>query len=652
MRGLCAIATVSCVAILSGCTGVPGTTATSTGTAGHTISGRVHGGQNPIQGARVYLLAVNSTSPAGPGIAPSSSNLSKSLLTSGAGSDSLGFYVTTDANGNFSITGNYTCPSAAAHPYIYASGGFPGSGTSNPAIALLAGVGSCNSSEFVTVNEVSTVVAAYAFAGFASDATHVSGSGSDLAATALNNAANTLVNLMNETTGTAYAATPAGNGTVPQSEIDTLANLLGACVNSTGSSSTQCTTLFGNAINGSTAPTDTATAAVNIAHNPGANIANLFALQAGSPPFQPMLSGAPNDFTVAVTYTGGGMNAPVPVAIDAAGDVWVGNTATGANSLSEFSPVGAPISGASGYTGGGIVDPYSIAIDSSGNVWTGNVTPNSISELSSTGTPISGASGYTGGGLNTPYAIAFDSSSNVWVVNNVGASLSEFSSTGVPITGSSGYSGGGIADPVGLAIDTSGNVWVTDSIVSGALSEFNSSGSPDSGSGGYTGGGLADPSGIAIDASGNLWVTNNKPGANSLSEFNSGGSPVSPSSGYSGGGLNVPEGMAIDGAGNIWVANRASENISPPYPPSSISEFNSSGAAVTGSNGYTGGLNLTLRLAIDGSGNLWVSNTSLNTLARRRTGAQLRSTGRRPPRRVGARQALRCRSRQGHRQGA
>jgi hypothetical protein len=615
MRIPFAVVIFSGVLALAGCARMPSLTTSSTNPLqGAAITGRVHGGQNPISSAHVYLLAVNTTGYGGPGIAASSTNKSASILTSGAGSDGLGFYVTTDANGLFNITGDYTCPSTWAHPYLYAVGGDSGAGA-NSAITLAAPVDSCGgASEFITVNEASTIASAYSFAGFASDPTHVSSSNSALAATAATNAANTIVNLENPNTGVAYATTPAGNGTVPQAEINTLANILAACVNSTGPGSTACTTLFSNAMNGSTAPTDTATAALNIAHNPGANIVNLFGLQTGTSPFQPSLIAAPNDFTIAVSYTGGGMNSPVPVAIDASGNVWIGNTATGANSVSKLSPLGAPISGSSGYTGGGIVDPYSIAIDSSGNLWTGNVTPNSLSELSSTGTPISTSSGYTGGGLSTPYAIAFDSLGHAWVVNNVGGNLSEFSSTGSPITTSSGYTGGGLTNPVSLAIDASGDVWVSDSIIVGALSEFNSSGSPLSTSTGYTGGGLADPWGLAIDASGNVWVADSASSANRISLLASSGSPISSSAGYTGGGLNIPEGIAIDGAGNVWVANRGSTNLIAPFPPSSISEFNSSGAAISPSTGYQAGLNLSLRLAIDGSGNVWVSNATLNTV--------------------------------------
>jgi secreted PhoX family phosphatase len=298
--------------------------------------------------------------------------------------------------------------------------------------------------------------------------------------------------------------------------------------------------------------------------------------------------------------------------------VWVGNTNTGANSVSEFSSVGAPITTSAGYTGGGIEDPFSIAIDKSGNIWTGNVTPNDISEISSAGSPATN-SPYTGGGLNTPYGIAFDSLGHAWVVNNVGQSLSEFSSTGSPISSApSGDTGGGLDNPVSLAVDALGNIWVTDSITLGALSEFYSSGTSagmaESGTNGDTGGGLADPWGIAVDPNGNIWVADSSSTTSRLSLFGSGGTAISSATGYTGGGLDVPEGIAIDGAGNVWVANRGSTATSPPYPDSSISEFNSSGTAVSPSTGFQAGLNISLSLAIDGSGNVWTTNTNLNTV--------------------------------------
>jgi hypothetical protein len=620
----------SCALLLSGCAGMPAITTSNTDSIpGTVLHGSVHGGQNPIVGAHIYLYAVNTNGYGGPGIAASSTNASVSLLQSGTGTTEDGsghYYVTTDQYGNFAITGDYSCPSNYPHSFFYASGGDPGLGSGvNSAITLTAPAQACNTSASTDINEVSTIVTAYAFAGYASDPIHVSTSNTLLAATGLTNAANTLTNLENVSTSVALATTPGGNGTVPQTEINTLGNILAACVNSAGPTSTQCSTLFSNATNNGVDAPDTATAALNIAHNPGPSstvVGNLFGLQTPSSPFQPVLPSAPNDFTIAISYTGGGLNSPVPLAIDAAGDVWVGNTATGANSVSEFSPLGAVISG-SPFSGGGIVDPYSIAIDKSGNLWTANVTPNSLSELSSAGAPVSTSAGYTGGGLNAPYDIALDSLGHVWVVNNVGSSLSEFTSTGstpgTPITSSPGDQGGGISnDPVSLAIDASGNIWICDSITLGALSEFyatgTSSGTAESGTNGDTGGGLNDPWGLAVDGSGNVWVADSGTGANRISQFGASGNAISSATGYTGGGLNIPEGIAIDGAGNVWVANRATNATSPPYPDSDISEFNSAGTAISSSTGYQAGLNLNLRIAVDGSGNVWVTNASLNSI--------------------------------------
>src|SRR5579864_4090637 len=95
--------------VLTGCAiGPAGAPTADTGLA---IQGMVRGGQQAIVGAHVYLMAANTTGNAGPGIAASSSNASASLLVAATTghSDSVGAYVLTDANGNFSITGDYSC---------------------------------------------------------------------------------------------------------------------------------------------------------------------------------------------------------------------------------------------------------------------------------------------------------------------------------------------------------------------------------------------------------------------------------------------------------------------------------------------------------------------------------------------------------------
>ena len=561
------------------------------------FTGSVHGGQQPIVGGHIYLFAANTTGYGQPSVSllnPATTGLS----------DSIGAYVTTDSTGSFTITGDYSC-TPNTQVYLYSLGGDPGAGV-NSAAGLLAALGNCPASgsflpsiPFIAVNEVSTVAAAYAMAGYATDATHVSSSGTPLARTGIANAFANAANLATISSGAALATTPAGNGTVPQATINTLANILASCVNSTGPASTPCSMLLSSSLSGGstgTTPTDTATAAINIAHNPGANIASLYGLSTPTPPFAPALGSVPNDFTIAVNFTGGGMSVTTGVAIDAVGNVWVSSYLN--SSITELAAgTGAFLSGSGGFGGGGLNGPNDIAIDTLGNVWATNGGNASLTKLNGTnGNPLSGTNGYTGGGLNNPQRIAIDGTGSAWVTGG-GGNVSNFNGlTGTAISGTNGYTGGGLSDALGIAIDASGSVWIANF---SSIVKLNSDGSIASGSNGYTGGGLAFAARIAIDAFGNAWTSNVS--NNSVSKFSPNGMAISPSTGYTGGGLSGPAGIAIDGVGNVWAPNQNNNSVT--------CLNGSTGAAITPSTGYIGnGLRVPDGVAIDGSGNLWVIN--------------------------------------------
>ncbi len=224
------------------------------------------------------MLQVNTTGYGSPSI---------SLLTSATGnfSDSIGYYVLTGEYGGFSIAGDYTC-TFGHQVYLYVRGGNSGGNGANSSIGLMASLGVCpaagnftSTQPFVFVNEVTTVAAAYAMVDVATDPTHASGSGAPVAATGVANAAN----LVGVATGLANATLPSHPDTkVPQSKINTIANILSACINASGPTSATCTTLFTNARGSGaikTIPDDTAAAAINIAHNPRANTPVLYGLQ-------------------------------------------------------------------------------------------------------------------------------------------------------------------------------------------------------------------------------------------------------------------------------------------------------------------------------------------------------------------------------------
>jgi len=606
--------------LVAGCSVAPVAT-TSNGPGAHpaptssgaAIQGKVHGGsaQQPIIGAQIYLLAV-STGSSG---TLSTSRMNNTADTSNVGSANGWYYVTTRTDGTFSISASdYTCVTGD-EIYLYSLSGNPqAGGTNNTAAGLIAVLGKCtapgtfsNLPATVQMDEVTTVAAAYALAGFATDAQHIAAPSST--SQALFNAIQTTSNLAALGTGQALSTTPGGNGTVPQTEINTLADILAACINSTGASSDGCSTVLSVKSAGTvgTAPTDTASAAINIAHNPWANIPALYGKVTSSTPFQPYLTGGagyePNDFTLAITYTGGGLSQPYGITVDGTGNIWTANR--GNSTISEFNSgstgdVGAAMSGSSGYSGGGLSSPEALAIDStSANLWITNTGVDSLSKVS-TSTPNSGMQ-YTGGGLLDGDAIAIDQSGKVWVADGGAPRLSEFDPTTSTFpSGSGGFTGGGLNGSDGIAIDSSGNVWVANAGNS-SITEFNpATDNFVSGTNGFTGGGLSGPGGIAIDGSGYAWISNAT--GNTLSEFNSAGAAVSGSGGDTGGGLNSPQGVAIDGYGNVWMVN---------LNGNSLSEFGSSGTAITGSGGYTsqGGLEGARQIAIDGSGNLWAANS-------------------------------------------
>ncbi len=611
MRNSWPIVAISCALLLAGCSGVPVTAPTVTNPVpGAALRGRVHGGQGPIQYAHVYLYAA-STSGYG--------SASTSLLGNFSGTSkdvNNNYYVTTASDGTFSISGDYTCPSATAQVYLYATGGDPTPDVPNAVVGLLAGLGSCDSpnfsSQFFVVNEVSTVATAYAIAGFATDPLHVSSSSTTQAATGISQAFSAVANLESFGTGQALLTTPAGNGMVPQQEINTLANILAACVNTGGAVSatptpTPCYTLFTNAMNGTTQAPDTATAAINIAHNPGANMDNLWGLQTPSAPFQTALPAEPNDFTVAITYTGGGLDgsgdAPEGVAVDSGGNVWVPNYSSG--TLTELSYNGTVLSVAGGFGQGSLNDPSSVAIDPSGLVSVANFNSTSLTEFYPSGAVKTKPQG---SGLNEPYGICVDSVDNIWVSNFGSNTLSEFQPSGAPSSGPGGF--GGVPEPGGIAADTAGDAWATD--YGASIPEIVEA-SPSSIPGNppnltfVSDNQLSAPYGIAVDSSGNIWVTN-RGGNGSLGEYSPSQSKwLSPEpNGFTGGGIDTPYGLAIDGLGNVWTANNGGN-------ANNVSEFSSGGVAISGPNGYvSNGLLEPYGIAIDPSGNVWVAsdNTS------------------------------------------
>src|SRR5208282_4585405 len=247
----------------------------------------------------------------------------------GSNATSLGS-ATTNASGNFTV--GYTPLSSPTVLYLLALGGNAGSG-SNAAIGLMGVAGMSNAlPASVTINELTTVAAQRAMAQFIDATGQVIGAPSSNAtgfANAVNQAQNNLADVATGAPASFWSdqgATEASctGGSPPVNcdgleRLNTIGNILAACVESAGPASGPCSTLLTNT--GSS--TTTLQAAHVMAINPTANVAALFQIQSNSPPFTPALSSAPGDWTLALNFapSGANFNGPDLAAIDAAGNV-------------------------------------------------------------------------------------------------------------------------------------------------------------------------------------------------------------------------------------------------------------------------------------------------------------------------------------------
>jgi len=430
---------------LSGLTGCGGIAPTGpVRVTGAALHGTVHGGQNPVSGATIQLYAAGSM---GYG----------SAYPYASGTSLLGTHVvTSDGGGGFSISGDYTCPSATTPVYLVATQGNPGlSSGNNTNLALMAALGPCGNlttSTYISINELTTVASVWALSPFMTSIAHIGTSATNV--TGLSNAFAAVNKLVNTSTGTVSGpALPAG-AILPAAKIDTLANVLAACVNSRGGTagdSSPCGNLFSYTTVNNVAPTDTITAAMNMAQHPNTQTSNLTYLVGSAPPFQPTLSTAPNDFNLVITYSGGGISTPKALAADASGNVWTANS--GSNSATEIDALGVTttdatgyLSGASGYTVGSLNAPAAVAIDLSGNAWLTNAGNSTVTKISASGTT---GTVFTGGNMSTPSSLAIDAGGNIWIGNSGNASITGISSTGVLTN----YTGTLISAPTAIAIN-------------------------------------------------------------------------------------------------------------------------------------------------------------------------------------------------------
>jgi sugar lactone lactonase YvrE len=578
------VACVAAAGLAAGCGGSGTQSSVSSLAPPTAFTGIIRSGTVPVSGAAISFEAAGTSGP-------------------GTGSTDLlpGSTITSDANGKFTIP-EFTCPSSASQVYLVGRGGSVNSGSEDPALVMMAALGDCgniNSSTTVVMNEVTTAASVWALAQFMAPGAVVGATSTNAAG--IRNAFQTAENLADNSNGTAPGPSLPSSTILETAKLNSLANILWSC--DQPASGTACGTLFNQAAEAGTTPSNTLDAALAIVRQPGANVAAIFGLQT-STPYQPSLNAAPNDWMLSATFGNctsgcGGLNLPGSLAIDSKGDVWVANYFGGA--VSEFSPTGVPFA-PNGFSASGMEASFGIAIDTQDSVWITNAIGTSgastalgsITHVSSTGQTLSG-SGYTSGGVNYPVAAASTSGGDVWVADYAGSAATLLAGNGSAISGTSGFAAAALPFTSAVAVDASQNGWFA---FQGGVAKVTLA------DGVTTFACCDEPAGIAIDASGRAWVADY--GASAVVEFSPAGAILGQATGT--GGLDSPAGIAVDGNGNVWVAN---------YRGETVSEFAGSTAQpLSSDSGY--GLDAPLHepfgLGIDASGNLWTSNAGSNTL--------------------------------------
>jgi len=287
-----ALLTLAVSILLTACGGPVGGGGSAQPTA---FSGTAYGGRQPISGSSVVVYGAG--------------------INAGDAPTELGA-TTTDSSGTFNVS---ITPPTGQIVYVVITGGNAGNGSSNPAIKLMtiagayctSGSAGCSFPSIVNINELTTVASTAVLQDYINfvpcNSTNITGNtqtGTCVSVPGANDMAKmagTVGNLVNIVSGQAGDFLTSNTGIASlqttQQKLNTLADILAACVNSSGNTSSACTNLFKAAINN---PSDTLKATDLIAASPVINAKGtaLFALLPTPAIFTPVLAAAPSDWTV------------------------------------------------------------------------------------------------------------------------------------------------------------------------------------------------------------------------------------------------------------------------------------------------------------------------------------------------------------------
>lgn len=364
-------------------------------------------------------------------------------------------------------------------------------------------------------------------------------------------------------------------------------------------------------------------------------------------------------------------SAPQGIAVDVAGNVYVGDTNNSTirkiaptGIVTTFAGVAAQPGTANGVGAAARFNfPFGLAVDAAGNVLVADHGNSAIRRITAGGTvtTLAGSAGVSGNldgsssaaRFDHPAAVAVDASGNVYVSDTSNQTIRRIANSTGNVTTLAGTAGlGGRVDgagaaarffyPFGIAATSNGTVYVADTgnhtvrvVASGGAVTTLAGATGAAGTADGTGGSASFgyPDGMAVDAAGTLYVADHN--NQTIRKITAAGavSTLAGAAGISGsadgpGGVarfSGPAGVAVDGLGNVYVADANNATIRKISSGGSVTTF-AGVAGVTGSTDGIGGsarFNAPRSLAVDGAGNVYVADTNNNTVRKITAGGRV-----------------------------
>ena len=297
---------------------------------------------------------------------------------------------------------------------------------------------------------------------------------------------------------------------------------------------------------------------------------------------------------------------PSGAAVDSAGNVYVVDTGNEIIRKITAAGVVTTLAGTAGLVGSSdgtgsdarFLTPSGVAVDGSGNVYVADSDNHTIRKITASGevSTLAGLAGTPGSDdgtgsaarFNYPYGVAVDGTGNVYVADQTNCTIRKVTPAGgvttlaglARVAGSKDATGGSARfnHPSGVAVDAAGYIYVADT-QSNTIRKVS-------------------PAGVVTTLAGRVGLSGNADRTGSLARF-----------GY-------PTGVGVDSEGNVYVAdynNSILRQVSPAGVVTTIGGLRYSYGNADGT-GSAARFNYPLGIAVDVAGNVYVADSSNNTI--------------------------------------